>query len=350
MTSPTITYPTHLSYLLSLVIGLIAGLCSHAASAQVTAPTRGGGVSVMRVTATTMELNFGINGTGQGRVVAVAATNDGMPVRLSIVDGQSYTAATTYGKGAAIGQGYVVYNGSNNTATITGLQPDTYYYIANAEYNADSTGIAYNTRGTSMSIATRSATVNPAPLPVELTSFTGSVDIQSSATLRWTTASERNTAYFAIERSTDGTSFAEASLLIAAGNSSKSASYQWRDPQRLTHVTYYRLRQADLDGSVVYSSVVALVPAPTIDHLVEVYPNPSTGQTIQLLLQGYSGETLKLHLVDVLGRPVLTQVLTPADTRIVIPLILPQGLAAGTYLLTLAGNSSPIQKRIIVSD
>lgn len=350
MTLLSITLSMCLRYSLLLLVGLTAGLFGHIASAQaqVTAPTKGGGVGVVWVTATTMELSFGTNGTGQGRVVAIAATNSGMPVPLTAMDGQTYNAATTYGQGDTLGKGYVVYNGSDYKVTVTGLKPNTYYYITNAEYNADSTGIAYNTYGTSTARATTNAQATP--LPVELTSFTGNVDAHNLATLRWTTASERNTAYFAIERSADGTSFAEASLLIAAGSSSQSVSYQWHDPQRLTHVTYYRLRQADLDGSVAYSGVVALAPTPTIDRLIEVYPNPSAGQNIQLLLQGYSGEALKLHLVDILGRPVLTQILTPADARIIVPLTLPQGLAAGTYLLTLAGSSSPIQKRIIVSD
>lgn len=336
--------------LLLPLLTLAAGLFSQIASAQVAPPTQGGGVSVTKVTATTMELSFGTRGTGQGRIVSLAVTPDGMPVPLGATDGQFYRAAATYGQGTSLGQGYVVYNGIGNSVTVTDLKPNTYYYIANAEYNSDSTTIAYNTRGTSISIATRNATVTATPLPVELTSFTGDIDSHSFATLHWTTASERNTAYFAIERSADGISFAEASLLIAAGHSSQSVSYQWHDPQRLTHVTYYRLRQADLDGSVAYSGVVVLAPAPVIDRLVEVYPNPSAGQTIQLLLQGYRGEALKLHLVDVLGRPVLTQILTPADARIIVPLTLPQGLASGTYLLTLAGSSNLIQKRIIVSD
>lgn len=339
-----------LRYSLSLLIGLTASLGSRTASAQVTAPSQGGAVNAINVTATTMELSFGTGGTGQGRVIAIAATGGAVSVPLAAVNGNFYAAAPTYGRGETLGKGYAVYSGTGRSIMVTGLQPNTRYYVTNAEYNTDGTTILYNTRGSNMSLVTNNGSVSTTPLPVELTSFIGAVDARSVATLHWTTASERNTAYFALERSADGISFVEASLLIAAGSSSQSVSYQWRDPQRLTHVTYYRLRQADLDGTVSYSGVVTLAPAPDIDRLVEVYPNPSAGQTIQLMLQGYNGEALELHLVDVLGRPVLTQILTPADAHTVVPLILPRGLAAGTYLLTLAGSSSPIQKRIIVSD
>jgi hypothetical protein len=349
MSSLAIIRLTRLHYSLSLFIGLTICLCSHLAAAQVTAPTRGGGVSVTRITATSMELTFGSNGTGQGRVVALAATQGGKPVPLTAVDGKSYTAAPTYGQGATLGEGYVVYNGPDHSATVTGLQPNTYYYITNAEYNADSTNIAYNTRGTSMAIATRSATTSPTPLPVELTSFTGSVDDRSLATLRWTTASERNTAYFALERSSDGNSFTEVGQLTAAGNSSQALGYQWTDAKPLASTTYYRLRQADYDGTSVYSSVVAVSPSSKADRIVEVYPNPSAGQEVKVLLQGFDNELITLRLCDALGRQVLAQSFTPTDSHYFAPFSLPPGLTSGTYLLSLAGSSSTVQKRIVVS-
>jgi hypothetical protein len=336
----------HLSFWL---VGLFAGLLGQQAAAQVSAPTKGGGVSVTRITATTMDLKFGTTGTGQGRVVALAATKGGMPVPLTPVDGESYTAASTYGQGAKLGQGYVVYNGSEHTATVTGLQPNTYYYITNAEYNADSATIAYNTRGTSMSIATRSIVASTAPLPVELTSFTGNVDARNLAVLRWTTASEHNTSYFALERSADGTSFTEVGRVTATGNSIQALGYQWADPQAVAHTTYYRLRQVDHDGTLVYSSVVALSPVSDASRSVEVYPNPSAGQEVKILMRGFDNEAITLHLIDALGRQVVTHHFTATDGHYLTPLSLPQGLPAGTYILSLAGNSSSTQKRIVLS-
>jgi hypothetical protein len=338
-------------HLLLLLVSLIAGLSGRTALAQVTAPSEGGEIGVVNITATTMELNFGTTGTGQGRVVAIAKAPGKMPVMLSAVDGQFYKAVPTYAKGDSLGKGYAIYNGDGHSITVTGLQPNTPYYITNAEYNTDGTTIAYNTYGISAILTTSSVTaVAPTPLPVELTSFTGAVDAQNMATLRWTTASERNTTYFALERSVDGTAFTEVGRIASAGNSSQSKAYRWLDPQRLTRLTYYRLRQADNDGTMHYSSVITLAPAPLATRLVEVYPSPSVGQSVKLLLQGYEGETIALRLSDSMGRSVLAQTLTPAEDHYIIPLALPAGLATGTYILTLAGISNPIQKRIIVSN
>lgn len=336
--------------LLSLLLGLAAGLPGRAARAQVAAPSQGGEVNLVRSTATTMELSFGTTGTGTGRIIAIAATVGGVLVPLVASNDQFYTAAAAYGQGAALGNGYVIYNGSGHSVVVTGLQPSTYYYVTDAEYNTDGSSIAYNTYGNSMGTTTRAAPPVPAPLPVELTAFTGVVDAHNLASLRWTTASERNTAYFALERSADGKAFAEADRVAAAGTSSQPLAYQWPDPQRLFRPTYYRLRQADRDGTVHYSGVVTLAPAPPAAQRIELYPNPSAGRPVQLLLQGFEGASLALSLSDALGRPVLAQALTLNDARYLAPLSLLQGLPLGTYFLTITGSSSPIQRRIVVSD
>ncbi|WP_157886784.1 T9SS type A sorting domain-containing protein [Hymenobacter sp. PAMC 26628] len=273
-----------------------------------------------------------------------------MPVPLAPADSTFYTANTIYGQGTALGKGFVVYNGTGRSATITGLQPNTYYYITNAEYNTDGTSIAYNNRSSSMAISTRAVPVSPAPLAVELTAFAGTIDANSMALLQWSTATERNTSYFAVERSSDGVYFSEANRMAAAGTSSQSLAYHWPDSKRLTQPTYYRLRQVDLDGTVHYSSSIVLSPVPLLARRVEIYPNPSVGKPVQLLLQGFAGETLTLQIADALGRPISIQTLAPMTAQSTTPLPLPTSLAAGTYFITLASSDGPVQKRLIVSN
>jgi hypothetical protein len=341
-------------HFLLLLLCLAAGSFTRTASAQVVAPSQGGGVSILRATATTMELSFGTLGNGQGRVLAIAEANRGMPVPLRAADGNFYTANTTYGQGSALGEGYVIYNGSGHSITVTGLKPSTSYYFTNAEYNTDGTTILYNAYGTGMLTTTRSAPATivptPVPLPVELVSFVGTVNASNVATLRWTTASERNSAYFALERSVNGTTFTEIGRVAAATTSNQTLAYQWSDSQQLLNSTYYRLQQVDHDGTVHYSSVITLAPTLQTVRLIDVYPNPSAGQVMQLIVQGYDRETLILKVSDTTGRTVLTQTLTPTNTQYSSPLPLPQNLASGTYILTLAGSSNPIQKRIVVSN
>lgn len=335
---------------LSLFLLLLVGLSTRTALAQVTAPSQGGEVGLVLVTATTMKLTFGNSGNGQGRVVAIAAAPGWRSVQLAAANGTFYTANAEYGRGSALGQGYVVYNGPDHSVEVTGLQPSTVYYITNAEYNTDGTTILYNTRSSNVMLSTpaapRPAAVTPTPLPVTLTSFTGELTKQSFATLRWTTATEQNADYFGLERSADGVVFAEVGRVAAGGDSNKPLVYSWPDPQPLDGLTYYRLRQADRDGTTRYSAVVTLAPA--LVRAVDVYPSPSAGQLVQVLLQGFAREALTLNLADALGRPVVSQTLTPLSNY--HQASLPTGLAAGTYFLTLSGQGSPVQKRLIISE
>jgi hypothetical protein len=330
------------------VAGWLAGLLVvRPASAQVSAPSSGGNISIKQITATSMQLTIGLGGTGQGRVVAMAATSNGSSVRMPLDGKTFYTGSPVYGQGDKVGRGYVVYSGSDRTVTVTGLQPSTDYYFYNAEYNAADGAIAYNTTGNSLIMRT-SAAAAPTPLPVVLASFSGTVDGQALATLRWTTASEYNTDYFLLERSSDGRDFNAVGRHAAAGSSSQSVAYQFADPQPLTATTYYRLRQADRDGSEHFSSIVTLAPAKSFAREVAIYPNPATSQAFQLALQGYDGETIGLRVVDALGRPVASQTLAPTDAHYAVSLGLPATLAPGTYTLMLSSSAGLVRKQLVV--
>ena len=98
----------------------------------------------------------------------------------------------------------------------------------------------------------------------------------------------------------------------------------------------------------VPSALLATAGPASSPRSVEVYPSPSAGQAVQVLLMGFEREKMTLDLADVLGRPVLTQTLVPLTAR--HQASLPTELTAGTYLLTLRGSDRIIQKRIVVSN
>ena len=165
------------------------------------------------------------------------------------------------------------------------------------------------------------------PLPVELTTFTATAEGTAAVRLAWATASEKNSAYFGVERSADGHVFAALGTVAAAGSSNSARSYGFVDAKlpgaaRL----YYRLRQVDVDGTVTYSPVRAVTPAPTGAGLA-LFPNPAhPGLTI---LTGAVPGTV-VTVFDALGRHVAT---APVDAVGTAALALPAGLPAGIYLV-----------------
>jgi hypothetical protein len=95
------------------------------------------------------------------------------------------------------------------------------------------------------------------PLPISLVSFTARPEGRE-VRLDWTTASERDNAYFTVERGRDGLAFTPLLMVPGAGNSLQVLHYSDVDPLPLPGLNYYRLRQTDLDGTSTVSDVVSV--------------------------------------------------------------------------------------------
>jgi hypothetical protein len=97
----------------------------------------------------------------------------------------------------------------------------------------------------------------PIALPIELISFTGTTQ-NNVNTLMWVTASERNNAYFTLERTLNGTDFEVIANINGAGNSQAMNEYMAIDPIYNESINYYRLKQTDYDGVFKYTDLISI--------------------------------------------------------------------------------------------
>lgn len=161
------------------------------------------------------------------------------------------------------------------------------------------------------------------PLPVELTHFTARYAAGGGTTLAWATASERNSAYFAVEARDEGgpATWAEVLRQPAAGTSTAPRTYAAHDPRLLAGTRYYRLRQADADGRTSYSPPVAVAG---LEAGLALYPNP-VADRLQVSGPARAGQLL---LRDLAGRPVARFALPPGPQTVDVA-----GLRPGLYLV-----------------
>ncbi len=96
--------------------------------------------------------------------------------------------------------------------------------------------------------------VYAAPLPIELTAFTCYAS-NNTIILNWSTASEEDSRFFEIERSSDGVNFEMIGLVDAAGNSTSDKFYSFQDTQPFEQ-NYYRLKQVNGDFSYSLSDII----------------------------------------------------------------------------------------------
>ncbi|MBK8557027.1 MAG: T9SS type A sorting domain-containing protein [Lewinellaceae bacterium] len=165
-------------------------------------------------------------------------------------------------------------------------------------------------------------------LPVELVRF-NAVQQDHGAMLNWSTASESNSNYFSIERSSNGTGFRPIGTVTAARNSIGFQQYSFFDERPAAGTNYYRLNMVDQDGSSAYSPVQAIDLRNR--QVVQCYPYFCT-DWVNLKFATPSEERIPWTIVSAKGRQMLSGTL-PADAETAsLPV---DQLPPGTYLIVL---------------
>jgi Secretion system C-terminal sorting domain len=140
-------------------------------------------------------------------------------------------------------------------------------------------------------------------LPVELTSFTGTVR-GTNVSLTWKTATEVNSSAFQIERRT-ASDWKKIGELKAAGTSNAPREYSYVDDMENigSGNILYRLKTVDNNGSYKYSAEVEVTAIPQAYELKTNFPNPFNPETkIQYALPGNA--KVRLVVYDIIGRQV----------------------------------------------
>jgi uncharacterized protein YkwD len=165
-------------------------------------------------------------------------------------------------------------------------------------------------------------------LPIELMSFTG-VYKNEYVQLKWTTGSEKDNAYFIIERSANGRDFSEFSKIKGAGTSNQTTNYALDDITPMRGTNYYRLIQVDLDGIQSKSQVIAIQTDKKGSF--SVYPNPTKG-IVQITTQSNVDE--QIEVLNLMGEVVLK---TTVNTSKAVDL---SQIASGMYVMRSSNGAS----------
>ena len=93
---------------------------------------------------------------------------------------------------------------------------------------------------------------------VELADFSGKVTNEQNSLLNWTTASEQDNRQFDIEVSRDGMNFTSLGTVASQGNATHDQYYEYLHVNPQPGISFYRLKQTDLDGKYTYSKIISL--------------------------------------------------------------------------------------------
>lgn len=174
------------------------------------------------------------------------------------------------------------------------------------------------------------------PLPVELLGFSA-VCAENGTSIKWSTASEKNSDYFVVEVSKDLNSWSTLSELDASGNSTVVQEYELTDENQFRGTSYYRLVQVDLNGAKkIYNP--ASINCQDDKTFLTVYPNPSQGAfSVEWNGKDFS-EDVQIKLTSATGA-LLDQRTVKASSGVNL-VQFDEKLEAGVYYITLSGNNS----------
>jgi hypothetical protein len=142
-------------------------------------------------------------------------------------------------------------------------------------------------------------------LPVQFTSFTAQCS-DKATNLTWTTASEKDNAYFDVQKSTDGSTWTSIGRVNGAGSSNSTKTYQFTDHSGGT--AQYRIKQVDMNGAVAYSSIVR-TSCSSSSFYVKLYPIPARDK-LTLVVNLDKAVKSNVYVVDNNGRVVMSLPLT----------------------------------------
>lgn len=170
--------------------------------------------------------------------------------------------------------------------------------------------------------------------------------VDQQTLLNWATATESGNDHFEIERSANGRDFTFMASVSGAGNSSSIQYYVYTDKNPRPGINYYRLKQVDNNSHFTYSSVVMINTGINHNQLMNVYPNPASGN-IKLSLTLLKNQECLLQITDMSGKIVQSKSIRCIAGLNEMELNI-AALPAGFYSISIAGSglkSIPVLKK-----
>lgn len=282
--------------------------------------------------------NDGAGGGGAGGAVILQVSsfnviaNAPLAIRANGGNGGAVAHTDVHGGGGGGGQGTVIFSTVRPTTNITVQTNNGAGGCNNSSSPCNS--LAASGVGTNGSGILQNA---GGVLPIELLRF-GAVPEGAWVKLSWATASERDNAYFAVDRSTDARHWEAIAEVPGAGNSMAVREYTAIDEAPLAGTSYYRLQQTDLDGSATVFDIVPVHRG--ADEAMRLFPNPAQDEVFFQLTGLEEG---RITLTDGLGRTVHA----PATWREGRGRIDVSALPPGPYVVTFTG-AAPVRQQWLV--
>jgi len=153
---------------------------------------------------------------------------------------------------------------------------------------------------------------------------------QNAIKIDWKTAAESNMKEYVIEKSQDGKAFAFLTRQKAGNLTANNYSYTDASPAEGNN--YYRVMSTSTDGISKYGSIMK-VSVENAASVINVFPNPVTGNAISLRLLNQPAGIYKIRLLSSFGQNVLSKEISHTGGSATQSIAITPGMPHGIYQL-----------------
>lgn len=225
-------------------------------------------------------------------------------------------------------------NRNAETITIGGVKK----FDQNANFNVYGFGIASKFTGASPSgFSSNMAEA----LPVVFTSFFATKQ-SNAVVLNWSTAQEKDNSHFEIEKSVDGRTWSSVAVVFGNGTTTQAHNYSYTDKSSNGAIAYYRIRQVDVDGNSVYTSVKT-IRSEEVKKEANIYA--ASKNTINIDLNNAAKKDMQVTVLNMNGQVIARQVYNSASYRVSMQI---PSVSNGMYVVVVNDNNGWNETKKIV--
>ncbi|MFN7119021.1 MAG: T9SS type A sorting domain-containing protein, partial [Saprospiraceae bacterium] len=120
-------------------------------------------------------------------------------------------------------------------------------------------------------------------------------------------ATEKNNAYFSVQRSADGITWQEINQVEGAIHSTAIKDYTDWDYAPFQGINYYRLKQYDIDGNFSFSPIKVEIINQNQNFSAFLYPNPGADK-FHLQIERTSDQKYHINILNQVGIRMQAQI------------------------------------------
>lgn len=185
-------------------------------------------------------------------------------------------------------------------------------------------------------------------LPVRFANVRAEIDAADRVSISWSNMTESEIQNYTIESSADGGLFQPAGTVLPTGNNGERADYAYSTSQTAA-ITYYRIKAAEISGSVLYSNVVVVkrsIPVTASDQSFSVYPNPVSGVELSIRLKNAEPGRYICTVVTSDGQPVRNKLIDHINGDLIRQIDM-NGLAPGIYQIVIRSSNKKFTQQFL---